>query len=113
MAGYSLVLRRDDYQVTLGGDRGEFDAWLAFPNPREGRGHAHLIDMPAEDYFAAQRGDTDASFLLSDAARRAEAVAKWLSRRVGFGSPLTLDNDLLRRIGNLQRARAKALFAKR
>jgi hypothetical protein len=110
MSGYSLALRRDDCRVTLGGDRGDFDAWLAFPNPRKGRGHPRLVNMPAEDYLAAERGDIDASFLLSDGSWRAQAVAEWLTRRSGGSAPLTLNDDLLQRIRTLQRARAKALF---
>lgn len=113
MAGYAVELRRQDCQVTLGGDRGEFDVWLAFPNPRRGRGHRRQVDIPVEDYCAAQCGHTDARLLLSEARLRAEAVAEWLAQRVAVSAPLTLDDDLLRRIGDLQRARAKALFGKR
>lgn len=113
MAGYSLSLRHGDCRVTLGGDRGEFDAWLAFPNPRRGRGHPRLVDMPAEDYVAAERGDTDATFLMSDSAGRTEAVAEWLSLRAGGSAALTLDDALLQRIRALQRLRAQALFGGR
>lgn len=113
MAGYSLALRRDDCRVTLGGDRGEFDVWLAFPNPHKGRGHPRLVEMPAEDYLAAERGDTDASFLLSDGSERAQAVAEWLARRAHASTTLTLDDDLVQRIRVLRRARAKVLFGRR
>lgn len=109
MAGYSLDLRRGDCVVTLGGDRGEFDVGIEFPNPRSGRGHPRRVRMPAEDYMAAERGDSDAAFLLSEGAGRAQAVADWLARRVG-GTALALDDDLLLRIRALQGLRARGLF---
>jgi hypothetical protein len=110
MAGYSLALRRDDCEVHLGGDRGDFDVNLAFPNPRKGRGHPRTETMPAEDYVAGVRGDADASFLLQDPAGRHSEVARWLAERVATLTPLALDEALLDRISALQRQRAKALF---
>jgi hypothetical protein len=109
MAGYSLALGRNDCQVMLGGDRGDFDVWLGFSNPLRGRGHPRRVEMPAEDYLAAERGDVDAAFLLSDSPLRAQAVATWLTRRAG-NAPLALDEELLQRIQTLQRQRAKAMF---
>lgn len=110
MAGYSVALTRDDCTVTLGGDRGDFEAWLEFPNPRQGRGHPAKVDMPAEDYVAAVRGDADASFLLSEAARRQAEVARWLASAVADDARLTLDAPLAHRVRSLQQERSKALF---
>ena len=110
MAGYSVTLSRDDCKLIIGGDRGDFDVTVEFPNPRKGRGHARMRRMPAEDYVAAVRGDTDASFLLSSSTGRHQVVATWLTQRVAGPNPLALDEDLLRRVSALQRERAKALF---
>ena len=110
MAGYSLDLRRGDCRVRLGGDRGDFDISIELPNPRSGRGNPRRVDMPAEDYMAAERGDTDAAFLLSESGGRAQAVATWLATRVDASGALALDDDLLQRIRVLQRLRAEALF---
>jgi hypothetical protein len=110
MAGYSVALSRDDCSVILGGDRGDFDATLSFPNPLKGRGHPRVRSVPVEDYVAAVRGDTDASFLLRDAGERHRQVAMWLIARVADRHPLELHENLVRRINALQRERAKALF---
>lgn len=108
MAGYSVALSRDDCTVILGGDRGDFDVDLRFPNPRVGRGHRRIQTVLLEDYVAAARGDADAALLLSS-TRRGES-ASWLSRRVEEPNPLALDEALLSRIKELQRQRAEALF---
>ena len=110
MAGYAVTLSRDDCKVALGGDRGDFDVTLTFPSPERGRGHPRFENMPAEDYVAGVRGDTDATFLLTDSAGRHQAVAAWLTDRITSDGPLHLDEDLLRSIEALQRQRAKALF---
>lgn len=105
-----MALRRDDLRVSMGGDRGDFDLWLEFSNPRKGRGHTRIRKMPAADYFAGQRGDATTEFLLGDASERNGVVARWLSERVTETAPLTLNEELLRRIEVLQRGRSRALF---
>jgi len=90
MAGYSLALSREDCTVVMGGDRGDFDVTISFPNPRRGRGHPRRRSMPAEDYVAGVRGDSDASFLLSDSAGRHQQVAQWLTAAVTDGQVLSV-----------------------
>jgi hypothetical protein len=107
MAGYSLLLERGDCSAVIGGDRGDFDVRLSFPNPRRGRGYPRVKTMLAEDYLAGVRGDADASFLLGE---RYPETARWLSARAAEPEPLALDEDLLARISGLQRQRAHALF---
>jgi hypothetical protein len=110
MGGYSLDLTRSDFTVTMGGDRGEFDVTLAFSNPRPGRGRRASLTMPLEDYFAASRGDTDASFLLLTAETRNETASRWLRERVTEPGDLLLNEALLSHISVLQNARTRALF---
>ena len=105
MAGYSVILSRDDCSVSMGGDRGDFDVELSLPNPRRGRGHRPIRTMPLEDYVSASRGDTDVSVLLLSPTRN-EVATEWLRRRVTDPHPLLLDEELLSGIEALQRQRA-------